>query len=288
MKLLLACLIFAIHGSFAQNLIDPECMKFLPHGSSSKIYGGTSTDLLRNPWMVQILQIGYHMCGGSLITSQFVLTAAHCKSNYPMKVRLGGCKGGKPKYECTSEYCNLISTEIDVAMMFSHPQYNEYHEYDIALILMAESVLYNAQIRPICLMKGTDIDSQWRFLKYVETFNVTGWGKTEWGENSNELQLANLYQLDKDHCSQLFRRNIDMPHICAGQSKASTCIGDSGGPLSAVMTFSDMARPFLFGLTSYGAPGCRAATVFTNVLSYSDWIEYIVENHTPRTALLRV
>uniref|UniRef100_A0A6P4FCG2 Kallikrein-6 n=1 Tax=Drosophila rhopaloa TaxID=1041015 RepID=A0A6P4FCG2_DRORH len=285
MKLLLACLMLAIRGSFPQKLLDPNCVE---SPSGEQIYGGENADLLRHPWMVQIIQAGYHMCGGSLITSQFILTAAHCNSQLPIKVLLGGHIRGNPQYTCTELQCKLISKEIDVADMFVHPHYLEYHQHDIALILMAESVLFNAHIRPICMMQSSDVKRHSHSLRYVKEFKVTGWGKTESSESSSRLILAYLYHLDRKFCSERFMRTIGWPHICAYNRLSSTCIGDSGGPLSAEMTWSGKKRPFLFGLTSYGALGCLGPTVFTNVLPYTDWIEDTIQKHFQRTAILFV
>lgn len=51
------------------------------------------------PWQVQILkQFGGHQCGGSLLTSQWILTAAHCF--YGSSVNRGyGIKLGETRHE---------------------------------------------------------------------------------------------------------------------------------------------------------------------------------------------
>ncbi|KMY95579.1 chymotrypsin-like protease CTRL-1 [Drosophila simulans] len=282
MKWLLVCFILALlsYGSLGQDLLDPNCVQ-TPVGVRNQILGGHNTDIQSHPWMVQILQRGYHYCGGSLISSLFVLTAAHCESLYPLKVRLGGYNGNTPRYDCSSEYCSPLGAEIDVQRIFSHPFYGEYHNYDIALFLLAQPVRYNVQIRPICVLTTSDESKLQRFLNYVSTFNVTGWGKTESETTSTKLQTASLYHLDRGYCVQIFGREIGWPHICAGHSQSFTCAGDSGGPLSAELTFSGVKRPFLFGIISYGAPKCREATVFTNVLQYSSWIRGMVQRFTP-------
>lgn len=120
-----------------------------------------------------------------------------------------------------------------------------------------------------------------QFLNYVTMFNVTGWGKTESQLTSTILQTTSLFHLDRKFCAQIFDRKIGWSHICAGHSQSSTCTGDSGGPLSAELTFSGVKRTVLFGIISYGAPNCREVTVFTNVLRYSNWIRDIVHNFTP-------
>ncbi|XP_043641970.1 chymotrypsin-like protease CTRL-1 [Drosophila teissieri] len=268
------------YGSLALELLDTNCVK-KPVGINTQIYGGETADIRSHPWMAQILCWGQHFCGGSLISSQFVLTAAHCQWRFGLKVRLGGYNGTTAMNLCSSDNCSPAGAEIDVKAIFVPNLYWDYHTYDIALFQLAVPVKYNAQIRPICVMQTSNEGKLRRFLNYVSTFNVTGWGKTESSETSTTLQSASLYHLDRGYCFQIFDRAIYWPHICAGHSQSSTCTGDSGGPLSAEMTFLEWKHPILFGVVSYGASNCREVTVFTNVLHYTNWIRDVVRSVTP-------
>ncbi|EDV55466.2 uncharacterized protein Dere_GG20768 [Drosophila erecta] len=276
MNWLQVCFILALcsYGSLAEELLDMNCVK-IPVGIKERIFNGQTADIKSHPWMAQILTQGNHRCGGSLISSQFVLTAAHCKSLHRMKVRLGGYDGTPSSCTCSSNYCSPLSGEFDVKRIYVPDSYTSYHEFDIALLQLAESVIYNAHIRPICVLQTSNKNKQQRFLNYVPMFNVTGWGKTESGLPSTTLLSASLYHLDRRYCLLNFNWQIGWPHICAGHSQSSACTGDSGGPLSAEMTFSEWKRPILFGIVSYGAHDCREASVFTNVLHYSTWISQI-------------
>ncbi|EDW91234.2 chymotrypsin-like protease CTRL-1 [Drosophila yakuba] len=273
-------LALCFYGSRALELLDANCVK-KPVGFYEQIYGGQTADIRSHPWMVQILYYGQHFCGGSLISSQFVLTAAHCQMPFGLKVRLGGYYRTTVRKHCSNDNCSPAGAEIAVKEIFVPNLYWDYHNYDIALFQLAVPVIYNAQIRPICVTQSLEEDKLRPFLNYVRTFIVTGWGKTERNQTSETLQLASLYHLDRGYCHQIFDRAIGWPHICAGHSQSSTCTGDSGGPLSAEMTFSEWKRPILFGVVSYGAPNCREVTVFTNVLHYINWIGDVVRRFTP-------
>jgi len=71
MKWLLVCFILALRSyeSLGQDLLDPNCVQ-TPVGVREQILGGHNADIKSHPWMVQILQGGYHFCGGSLISSR--------------------------------------------------------------------------------------------------------------------------------------------------------------------------------------------------------------------------
>ncbi|XP_017061217.1 serine protease grass-like isoform X2 [Drosophila ficusphila] len=279
MDLLFACLILGIHGSLAYSLLDPSCVEY-PR-VSPLIYGGEATDILNNPWMVQILKAGRHHCGGSLITPQFILSAAHCQSKSNLTARLGYSGNSKRKV-CSDGKCSSASVEINLDRTFVHPNHFNYLYYDIAIYRLERPVQFNAQIKPICVIRTFYRESQTMILQNVGRFNVTGWGLTSEGENSRVLQITSLAHLDRQFCTTTFRMNIDEDHICAGDVNTGTCNGDSGGPLSARMEFEGKVRPFLFGTTSYGAPGCRTASVFTSVMAFSDWISNVVYLNTPR------
>ncbi|XP_041675861.1 serine protease grass [Drosophila eugracilis] len=281
MKCLVAWTFLVIHGSLAIHLLDPNCVKSQT-GISYHIIHGQNADTKANQWMVQILLNGDHHCGGSLVTSRFVLTAAHCQSGLQLKARLIGRGGTTLDYDCSGDSCKPMSAEIDVDDMYIHPDYLSYHQNDIAMFRLAQSVNYTDLVRPICVVQFSYWEpDHYELLNEITTFNVTGWGKTERGYNSPKLLSTSLYNLDRTFCLNIYWRKIGQSHICAGHAISATCTGDSGGPLSAERTFLGFSRTFLFGLTSYGIPSCDQPSVFTNVLYYSRWIGHIVDKYTP-------
>ena len=44
----------------------------------TKIIDGTETEINEYPWMVSLQLSGDHFCGGSIISEDWILTAAHC------------------------------------------------------------------------------------------------------------------------------------------------------------------------------------------------------------------
>lgn len=127
-------------------------------------------------------------------------------------------------------------------------------------------------------MGGT---ANWRrnVLQSIHSFNVTGWGRTATTKTPYVLQQTSLLHYDNSHCARTFQRQVDHTHICAGRTTSATCNGDSGGPLTARSTALGGNHIVLFGLVSYGRQYCNGPTVFTNILSFADWIKWHITNN---------
>ncbi|KAH8285003.1 hypothetical protein KR054_003773 [Drosophila jambulina] len=258
-------------------LLDPQCAREV----HPQIVNGEDANILSNPWMAQIVEGGSFICGGSLISNRFVLTAAHCrgKTNKGLKVRLGDYNIGT-QFDCTNDGCIPRPQDYTVSQTFVHRSFVEYHRYDLALMRLSAAVPYGVHIRPVCLLMGGNANWRWNLVQSIASFNVTGWGRTATTKVSFPLQQSELQHYDVNHCIQRFSRQMDHTHICAGQPNSFTCNGDSGGPLTAKAPSVAGNHIILFGLVSYGFNLCNGPTVFTNVLPYTNWILWHI-NHYP-------
>ncbi|XP_073416719.1 serine protease 33-like [Dendrobates tinctorius] len=151
---------------FPEMLLPPTC------GSpafSIRIIGGMDADEGAWPWQVSVLYRGGPVCGGSLISDQWVLSAAHCfspsQSPSQYSIYLGVHRLDSP---------NSNAMEVGVNDLIVHPQFSAPGgSGDIALIRLSRSVSYTRYIRPVCLPSAAMV-----FPPGTSCF-VTGWGRTQ-------------------------------------------------------------------------------------------------------------
>uniref|UniRef100_A0A803VLT2 Transmembrane serine protease 7 n=1 Tax=Ficedula albicollis TaxID=59894 RepID=A0A803VLT2_FICAL len=126
----------------------------------SRIVGGSNTEEGEWPWQVSLHFVGAAYCGASVISKEWLVSAAHCfqGSNY-----LG-------------EHSNRVAMR-SITRIIVHPQYDQsISDYDIALLEMETPVLFSELVQPICLPSTS------RVFLYGTVCYVTGWGAIK--ENS--------------------------------------------------------------------------------------------------------
>ncbi|KMY94275.1 serine protease grass [Drosophila simulans] len=235
-----------------------------------RITGGRDSPLMLHPWVAYLHVNSKFICGGSLLNHWFVLTAAHCfrDTNAKVLVRLGE-NDASQKFDCNEVECADQHLEFMIAQKLIHPLYRTAHYYDIALVKLNRFVTYTDSIRPICLM----LNPNWQgYLDTIKYFIITGWGATNASEVSDKLQLTRIPQIDRFTCRYWFGYKVDRTHICAGESKHYVGKGDSGGPLGIMVDYNYAKRFFQFGIVSHLRQPFQGVSVFTNILSYSNWI----------------
>ncbi|KAK6630239.1 hypothetical protein RUM43_014938 [Polyplax serrata] len=259
--------------------------------SANKIVGGSAAGLSEFPWMALI---GYetkhglqYRCGGSLVSSHYVLTAAHCVSTLkeisPKTVRLGE-HNMLTEEDCENGFgCAPPPVDIPIHKVIPHPEYSRPNlRNDIALIRLAEKVKLGEFIRPICLPLNDSLDKR---ILQKEKAIVTGWGTTETGIRSHVLLKATLPIVSRPECLRAYKNKVPITdtQICAGgEAGKDSCSGDSGGPLQ-VIELNHLGEPAYVqkGIVSFGPRNCGTEgipAVYTRVSRYVDWILMNLKN----------
>ncbi|XP_067270920.1 granzyme B(G,H)-like [Pseudorasbora parva] len=205
--------------------------------------------------MVSLQVNGYHICGGFLISDQFVLTAAHCWNRRDFLTVVVGA------HDLWNSKC---SYRIGVKSYIPHPYYigppNPFRN-DIMLLKLKKRVKLNNKVRLISLPKDRNIKAGTRCI-------VAGWGRLATnGPVSNRLMEADTTVKSQAECQHRWGSTYLASKMICAYGCGGSCRGDSGGPLVCGNT--------AVGITSFGSKQCNSPehpNVYTKISPYRRWI----------------
>nr|XP_055031701.1 serine protease 33 [Misgurnus anguillicaudatus] len=239
----------------------------------NRIVGGVSASDGAWPWQVDIQTTSQgHVCGGTLITENWVLSAAHCFPNpndvtsYNIYVGRQQLNGWNP------DETNHKINRVVVPYGYTDPQLGQ----DIALVELATPVVWSDRVQPVCLpYANVEFNSDMKCM-------ITGWGDIRDGvalQGVGPLQEVQVPIIDSSSCQDMFlinpTENIDIRSdmMCAGFAEGGkdSCQGDSGGPLVCQISDGSWVQA---GIVSFGL-GCAKPNrpgVYAKVSSFTNYI----------------
>nr|XP_019961542.1 PREDICTED: serine protease 33-like [Paralichthys olivaceus] len=253
-------------ASYAQECGRPPLLE-------NRIVGGMDAEDGAWPWQVDVQKDkDGHICGGSIITESWILSAAHCFPN-PLDVSSYIIYAGRYQLDGYNQHeSSHRIRQVVIPSGYSEPNNGR----DVALVQLSSPVTWSDNIRPVCLPTSNTL------FPSGMVCSVTGWGNIRDGvplSGVKTLQEVQVPIISQRLCQTMYQTNpsdqVDIlsDMICAGYQEGGkdSCQGDSGGPLVCQMINGTWVQA---GVVSFGL-GCADRNqpgVYARLTSYSSFI----------------
>merc|ERR1712168_762287 len=239
--------------------------------SKEKIVGGHEAAEHEWPWQVALFIDDAWFCGGSLISDEWVMTAAHCADG----ASYFDIMAGAHNVRASSEPHRIEITSFEGQ---THPEWDSSSLYaDIALVRLPEKVAFSEYIRPSCLPPASDANEE-----YVGQLTTpVGWGKN--ADNAGGItpdlnMVEDLPVITRDSCADYYGSIIYSGIMCIDAAGGKgVCNGDSGGTLNIRQTEGGNKWTQVGATSFVSSAGCESGNPhgFSRVAEHLEWIETV-------------
>ncbi|MCG9578585.1 trypsin-like serine protease [Vibrio tubiashii] len=226
-------------------------------------------------------------CGGTLIGSQYVLTAAHCIYGSTQNQLFTSVV---PQLQDEKDFPNSVLQRVMVNEFYYPSNYNDSTlANDIAILKLASPI---TAVTSYATLGTTGDEGTYRQTSPVQVFYAVGHGNTQTNiDATTYLQRTQLQYVPNANCNVYTNANTSANLCMKGAATVvydnATCQGDSGGPL-----YWDKSGSFVqVGITSFGPQTCgnpavAANSIFTEVSDHRDWITSVLAgNEAPKVTV---
>ncbi|XP_055851787.1 trypsin-4-like [Episyrphus balteatus] len=187
---------------------------------NGKIVGGQEVDITQYPYAVSVRNSNGHICGGSIIAANKILTAAHCTE---------GQDSASMTIRCGSSIADQ-GTSHKVIKIAQHPNFtDEYNHNDVSVLTIRPKITFNSRSQPAKLAEkrapdGSDVE-------------ICGWGVHYYGAptagvGQQKMRAVKLQVVNQEICNKDYNTTeISDKLMCAAARGKDSCQGDSGGAL---------------------------------------------------------
>ncbi|XP_045457190.1 modular serine protease-like [Melitaea cinxia] len=276
-----------------------ECGKITPP-DLLLVVGGDTAYKGELPWHVGIYKKtnSYEqICGGSLVSTTTVISAAHCFWSDRTKLlpaSLFAVAAGKI-YRQWNDSRDSDAQKSDVLDIKVSPYFQgagTNYQDDIAIVVVATPFQFRASVRPVCV----DFDEVFNAeqLNGTALGKVGGWGLVgKNGQPSEVLKAVDLPYVSVDECFRLtprsFEEYITSDKMCAGYTNGTAlCQGDSGGGLAFPATRRGVRRYYLRGVVSTAPKNAdlcsvNSLTAFTAVIKHETFVRKYINGNIAKS-----